>query len=303
MCSGTGKTSLITALAGQMKLSIYIVSLTCAGLTDELLLKLFNTTVHNSILLLEDIDTVFDIVNTNTNTSHSKHTAESVASHAKGTPHYHRSRTDASAGISGPLESDSPDVLPSRTLVRDDSDGAAAARGSLTFAGVLNAIDGIAAQTGRLLFMTTNHRERLDPALIRPGRIDYQLKFESATKDQIKRLFLNFYSTINISSMLPVSSESSASESDHQESDFANHHDNANIIELSEQFSASIPAHTYTMSQIQGLLMRYRADPLAAIQNSISGLELHTDDNACLRQPPVTMTMLSSRNCPDDDVE
>ena len=33
-------------------------------------------------------------------------------------------------------------------------------------------MDGVASQTNRVLMMTTNHRERLDPALIRPGRCD-----------------------------------------------------------------------------------------------------------------------------------
>lgn len=40
----------------------------------------------------------------------------------------------------------------------------------LTFSGLLNALDGVAASEGRLVFMTTNHLNRLDPALIRPGR-------------------------------------------------------------------------------------------------------------------------------------
>ena len=40
-------------------------------------------------------------------------------------------------------------------------------RGKVTFSGLLNAIDGILAQEGRILVMTTNHLEKLDPALIR----------------------------------------------------------------------------------------------------------------------------------------
>lgn len=45
---------------------------------------------------------------------------------------------------------------------------------NLTFSGLLNALDGVtSAGEGRLIFMTTNHRERLDPALLRPGRVDY----------------------------------------------------------------------------------------------------------------------------------
>jgi chaperone BCS1 len=39
----------------------------------------------------------------------------------------------------------------------------------LTFSGLLNAIDGVTSTEGRILFMTTNHEQRLDPALIRPG--------------------------------------------------------------------------------------------------------------------------------------
>lgn len=39
---------------------------------------------------------------------------------------------------------------------------------SITLSGLLNAIDGLAAPEGRLLFATTNHVQKLDPALIRP---------------------------------------------------------------------------------------------------------------------------------------
>jgi chaperone BCS1 len=46
----------------------------------------------------------------------------------------------------------------------------------LDLAGVLNVLDGVVDCPGRLLIMTTNHPEKLDPALIRPGRIDRKLK-------------------------------------------------------------------------------------------------------------------------------
>ncbi len=42
----------------------------------------------------------------------------------------------------------------------------------LTFSGFLNALDGVRSQEGQILFMTTNHIENLDPALLRPGRTD-----------------------------------------------------------------------------------------------------------------------------------
>ena len=54
----------------------------------------------------------------------------------------------------------------------------------LTFSGLLNGIDGVAAQQGRLLFMSTNHAERLDPALVRPGRVDVKVAFGLASSEQ-----------------------------------------------------------------------------------------------------------------------
>lgn len=59
--------------------------------------------------------------------------------------------------------------------------------------GLLNAIDGVAAQEGRLLFMTTNHPERLAPALVRPGRVDVRLAFANATSQQTHAFFASFY--------------------------------------------------------------------------------------------------------------
>lgn len=42
----------------------------------------------------------------------------------------------------------------------------------VTFSGLLNCLDGVASTEARILFMTTNYLERLDPALVRPGRVD-----------------------------------------------------------------------------------------------------------------------------------
>ena len=53
----------------------------------------------------------------------------------------------------------------------------------VSFSGLLNALDGVAAQEGRIVFMSTNHVERLDEALIRPGRCDVQVEVTKASKD------------------------------------------------------------------------------------------------------------------------
>ncbi|KAJ3215139.1 hypothetical protein HDU67_000767 [Dinochytrium kinnereticum] len=63
----------------------------------------------------------------------------------------------------------------------------------VTFSGLLNALDGIAASEERLVFMTTNHLERLDAALIRPGRVDFRALFDNVTDIQAREMFLKFY--------------------------------------------------------------------------------------------------------------
>lgn len=52
----------------------------------------------------------------------------------------------------------------------------------ISFSGFLNALDGVRSQEGQILFMTTNHREKLDDALLRPGRADVQVKLDYASE-------------------------------------------------------------------------------------------------------------------------
>ena len=63
----------------------------------------------------------------------------------------------------------------------------------ITLSGLLNAIDGVASHEGRVLVMTTNFPDKLDEALVRPGRIDMKVKFTNATRSQIYELFMRMY--------------------------------------------------------------------------------------------------------------
>lgn len=90
--------------------------------------------------------------------------------------------------------------IPARAfVVLEDIDAAFKERtaenkeGALSFSGLLNALDGISSKEGRILFMTTNHKPVLDPALIRPGRADVHVEFESATPAQLAALYERFY--------------------------------------------------------------------------------------------------------------
>jgi len=64
---------------------------------------------------------------------------------------------------------------------------------ALTFSGLLNALDGVGTADGQLIVLTTNHRKRLCPALIRNGRADLHIEFSHATNEQIAVMFCRFY--------------------------------------------------------------------------------------------------------------
>src|SRR5260370_20205053 len=100
--------------------------------------------------------------------------------------------------------------------------------GGLTFSGLLNALDGVASPEGRVIVMTTNHMERLDPALIRPGRADVKLYFGNATADQARRLFERF---------------------------FADH------ARFAEDFAEQIEDRKHSMATLQDFLMLHRKNP------------------------------------------
>ncbi|KAF2503119.1 P-loop containing nucleoside triphosphate hydrolase protein, partial [Lophium mytilinum] len=64
----------------------------------------------------------------------------------------------------------------------------------VTLSGLLNAIDGTTSQEGRVLIMTTNTPEKLDKALIRPGRIDQTVYFGPVTKKSAEDIFMRMFS-------------------------------------------------------------------------------------------------------------
>src|SRR5215469_7664825 len=77
----------------------------------------------------------------------------------------------------------------SRTQGQTDS----ADRFGVTLSGLLNVLDGFHAPENVLFLMTTNRIEALDPALLRPGRIDYRLYMGAATEEQKIELYRRFF--------------------------------------------------------------------------------------------------------------
>lgn len=66
-------------------------------------------------------------------------------------------------------------------------------RPSITLSDLLNVIDGVSSQKGRVLVMTKNNRDALDPALIRDGRVDLQVFFGHMSKQSAERMFKRMY--------------------------------------------------------------------------------------------------------------
>jgi len=143
---GTGKTSLVSALAEKFGMSIYAVNL--AQFNDRSLVVAMNDVEPNSVILFEDIDCM-------------------KSSDA-------RPNTEDAVGTK------------STASVKED-------RNSVTLSGLLNALDGFSAPDNVLFIMTSNQIEALDPALLRPGRIDYRLYLGHATAAQKVELYRRFF--------------------------------------------------------------------------------------------------------------
>ena len=74
---------------------------------------------------------------------------------------------------------------------RRDADGSLQKNASclLTMSGLLNALDGVSGQQGRLAIFSTNWIDALDPALLRPGRSDIKQFFGFASTLQLRHLY------------------------------------------------------------------------------------------------------------------
>ena len=58
---------------------------------------------------------------------------------------------------------------------------------------VLNALDGVISHHGRVVVMTTNNKDNLDKALLRPGRIDLQLELDYLCSETFNELLSKFF--------------------------------------------------------------------------------------------------------------
>ncbi|PSS08344.1 AAA-ATPase [Actinidia chinensis var. chinensis] len=155
---GTGKSSMIAAMANHLGYDIYDLELTEVHHNSELR-KLLMKTSSKSIIVIEDIDCSINLTNR-------KKTAA-----ASGRSHHE---------MGSPLEM--------------RSGGAEEAGNSITLSGLLNFTDGLWSCCGseRIFVFTTNHVEKLDPALLRSGRMDMHIFMSYCSFPAILILLKNY---------------------------------------------------------------------------------------------------------------
>lgn len=300
---GTGKTSLSFALAGIFGLEIYAISLQEPTLTEGDLLQLFNGLPRRCIVLLEDVDAAgllrdraSDEKNKPKTKKDGKQTGkqgeegkEKAAAAEKGDDYTLKDLARELKAISTPAQRGGPHA----TMQQNNGAGPNRAPGTgISLSGLLNAIDGVASAEGRVLIMTTNHAEKLDAALVRPGRVDRKVEFQLAAKDQIRELFVRMYAAsdqvpdieLTLTDQLPnghtKSSSSNSSSEKPKLNGYANGHVHAlargenqlsvlsggDLEELAVEFAAQLQDNTFTPAEIQNHLMKYKKEPRTAVQ-------------------------------------
>uniref|UniRef100_A0A0E0E8Y3 AAA+ ATPase domain-containing protein n=1 Tax=Oryza meridionalis TaxID=40149 RepID=A0A0E0E8Y3_9ORYZ len=151
---GTGKTTMIGAMANFLDYDVYDLDLTSVK-DNAGLRKLFLDTTDKSIIVIEDIDAI----------------EVELTTKRKGKK------------MDNGDEVDNNHVLVELSNKTDD-------KSKVTLSGLLSFVDGLWSACGseRVFVFTTNHVDRLDPALIRPGRMDKHIKMSYCRLDAFKVL-------------------------------------------------------------------------------------------------------------------
>ncbi|KAF4581280.1 hypothetical protein EYR40_002866 [Pleurotus pulmonarius] len=213
---GTGKSSTVYALAGALGLELYTLSLSTSGLTDATLQMAADGIPKRGILLIEDIDCAFP----------SRDDEEEEMRQAQTKATSSRVAENMMMGIPPPP-----------------------GRSSVTMSGLLNVLDGVNSESGKIFMATTNYVDRLDDALLRPGRIDMKVEYKLASRDQAAAIFNRFFA-------VPEDAQGSSEKMPYEGSV---HHP------LADEFASRFPDDEFTVAELQGYLLTCRTFPRAAL--------------------------------------
>lgn len=153
---GTGKSSMIAAMANFLEYDVYDMELTEVK-SNAALRNLLIKTDNKSIIVIEDIDCSLDL------SDREKKAKKKKADEAETKP-------------PDPNSSDSNEAS------------------QVTLSGLLNFTDGLWSCCGseRIFVFTTNHIEKLDPALLRSGRMDMHIHLSYCSFEAFKVLAKNY---------------------------------------------------------------------------------------------------------------
>ncbi|KAJ6737899.1 BCS1 AAA-TYPE ATPASE [Salix koriyanagi] len=159
---GTGKSSMIAAMANLLDYDVYDIELTTIKDNSELR-KLLIDTKGRSIIVIEDIDCSLDLT---------------------GQRKKRKEKDDD--------EADKEKDPVSKLKKEAEKEGESGSK--VTLSGLLNVIDGIWSACGgeRIIIFTTNYVDKLDPALIRTGRMDKHIEMSYCCFDAFKVLAKNY---------------------------------------------------------------------------------------------------------------
>ena len=189
---GTGKTSFIKALANYTNRHIVVLSLKLIK-TKAQLEKLFFENTYNDdnedysinwnkkILVFEDIDCIGDIIlNREEKEKNKKHNVKSKIRDKK------LNEKDESVKVGDIIQTicELNDSSPTVSLLKEQP---------ITLDDILNLWDGIRETPGRILIISSNHYDKLDPALIRPGRIDITHELSNASHNTISDIYFHLF--------------------------------------------------------------------------------------------------------------
>ncbi|KAJ7366365.1 P-loop containing nucleoside triphosphate hydrolase protein [Mycena albidolilacea] len=172
-------------------------------------------------------------------------------------------------------------ALPSRED-DDDSDGGSPVRhdrprrSGVTLSGLLNMIDGIGSEEGKLFFATTNYIDRLDSALMRPGRIDRRIRYTLATVAQAQRLYERLFKDAevdgetqrgvrdDVASPLVAATPLAADLDKPGTSGLSAPLDISPDRAETRVFAAAVRDYEFSPAELQGYLLSNRESPIAA---------------------------------------